>query len=308
MPVPASTTVVGGDEGAMAPNAFVDEELARLRAADYGGAAAAEFARAFWSRARETGRRRPELVRELRVVRRVGVVVALLIGLAIHAEGVPAVPAVAWPMVAWVVLCGWVAVELGLVRHPLSGVDAPRIGPANVMTLYRGWVSVPIVLVASARPGPTLAWVVLCITAGLTDLFDGTVALRLGHESRLGRLIDPVLDAFFFSAAAFSLARWGLLPGWMAAVVAARYFAPVIGGLVLLFVVGHTMPVRHTPWGQRATMATAFALSVSWVGTLVRLPALLLPGLYAVAVGCMALALLGILRRAPGAAAGSAGQ
>ena len=208
------------------------------------------------------------------------------------------------PALTWVVLCAWVAVELGLVRHPLNGDDAPRIGPANIMTLFRGWAAVPVLLIATARPGPTVLWVAICLVAGFTDLFDGTVAIRLGHESRLGRLLDPVLDACFFSAAAYSLARWGLLPGWLAGLIAIRYFAPVLGGLVLLFALGRSMPVRHTPWGQRATMATAAALLVSWAGSLMSLPPWLLPGLYLVAVTCMGLALLGILRRAPTTSAG----
>jgi len=112
-----------------------------------------------------------------------------------------------------------------------------------------------------------------------------------------------VLDACFFSAAAYSLARWGLLPAWLAALVTLRYFAPVVGGLVLLFVLGHTIPVRHTPWGQRATMATAAALLASWAGTIAHLPPWLLPAFYLVAVTCMGLALVGILRRAPTVAA-----
>ena len=294
---------VAANEGAMAPNVFVDEQLGALRGSRFRDGSIRRFAAALWDRAQQNGVRRPELVRELRVIRRVGVLVSLLVGYGLYLEGVPALAATLWPSLTWLVLCAWVAVELGLVRHPTSGVDAPHIGPANVMTLYRGWVAVPVLLIAVARPGPTVLWVVLCLTAGITDLIDGTVAIRLGHESRLGRLIDPVLDACFFSAAAFSLARWGLLPPWLAALVTLRYFAPVVGGLVLLFVLGRTMPVRHTPWGQRATMATAAALLGSWAGTMVHLPPWLLPAIYLVAVTCMGLALLGILRRAPTAAA-----
>jgi phosphatidylglycerophosphate synthase len=283
----------------MAPNPFVDEQLGRLRGEGFSRQAIAGFASAFWSRARSNGEARPGLVRELRVVRRLGVLVAVVLGLALRAEGVATIPAIVLPPLTWVVLCAWVAVELGLVRHPVTGAPAPRIGPANVMTLYRGWAAVPVLLLAAARSTPTPLWVGLCLLAGFTDLLDGTVAIRLGHESRLGRLLDPVLDACFFTAAAYSLAHWGLLPGWLAVLIGVRYFAPVLGGLVLLFVVGRTMPVRHTPWGQRATMATAGAMLATWLGSLLPLPAWLLPGLYALAVVCMALALLGILRRAP---------
>ena len=284
-------------EGAMAPNLFLDEQLARLHSSGRGRVR--RFAAAFWEQSRATAAARPGLVRELRVIRRAGMLAALAVGIGLRLDGVPALPAVVLPALGWAVLCSWVWVELGLVRHPISGAPSSRVGPANVMSLYRGWAAIPVLLIATSRQGPSLAWVVLCLTAGLTDLFDGTVAIRLGHESRLGRLLDPVLDACFFSAAAFSLARWHLLPGWLAVLVTARYFAPVLGGLALLFILGRTLPVRHTPWGQRSTLATGVALFATWLSSFLAVAHLLLLGLYAIAVVCMALALAGIVRRAP---------
>jgi phosphatidylglycerophosphate synthase len=140
----------------------------------------------------------------------------------------------------------------------------------------------------------------------LTDLFDGTVAVRLHQESRLGRLLDPVLDAFFFSAAAVSLAHWRLLPGWLAAVVALRYFLPVVGGLALLFVRGRSLPVQHTPWGQRSTLAIGIAMLVTWGSSVLTVPSAVLGGLYVLALATMALALREILRRAVAAGPGGA--
>ena len=134
---------------------------------------------------------------------------------------------------------------------------------------------------------------------GLTDLIDGSVAVRLQHESRLGRLLDPVLDAFFFSAAAASLAHWGLLPAWVAALVAFRYFLPVVGGLALVFIRGRSLPVAHTPWGQRSTLVISVSLLVTWLSSRVRVPVPveLLPALYALTVLTMILALINILQR-----------
>jgi phosphatidylglycerophosphate synthase len=246
-----------------------------------------------------TAASRPGLVAELRVVRRVGLLASLIAGVLLRFDRVPVIPAVVLPPLAWLILCAWVWVELGLVRHPLTGAPAPHIGPANVMTLYRGWAAVPVLLIATSRGGPSVGWFLLCLTAGFTDLFDGTVAIRLGHESRLGRLLDPVLDACFFSAAAFSLARWNLLPAWLAVAVTLRYFVPVFGGVALMVALGRSLPVRHTSWGQRSTMATAAALVATWLSSLVAVSQVVLLALYVLAVGCMALALGGILRRAP---------
>jgi phosphatidylglycerophosphate synthase len=230
---------------------------------------------------------------------------ALLAGVAMLAEGVNALPALLAPTVAWLVLCAWVRVELGLVRHPITDEPSPAIGPANVLSLYRGWASVPILVLGLSLRGPTLLAIALGATAAVTDLVDGSIAIRLHQESRLGRLLDPVLDAVLFSAIAFDLSRWGLLPWWLAVLVAVRYFAVVIGGLALMFARGRTLPVRHTPWGQRSTLAIGISLGLTLASRFVAVPALVMLAVYGLTVATMVLALLGIARRVPIADAGA---
>jgi CDP-diacylglycerol--glycerol-3-phosphate 3-phosphatidyltransferase len=282
----------------MAPNAFIDERLHELKEEGYSGTALARFASQLWRSSRASASSRPELRRELAWLRWLGLAASLLVGALTVVAGAPAVPVLVVPAAWWLLLCAWVGVELGLVRHPISGEPSPRIGPANLMTLYRGWVAAPVLVLGLALPGPSPAWVVLCLLGGLTDLLDGTVAVRLHQESRLGRLLDPVLDAFFFSATAVGLAHWGLLPAWLAALVAVRYFLPVVGGLALLFVRGRSLPVRHLPWGQRSTLAIAIALLVTWGSSLVAIPAPILTGIYLLTLLTMALAVLSIIQRA----------
>jgi phosphatidylglycerophosphate synthase len=288
----------GSTEDVMAPNVFIDERLRELKQAGYGGGALAQFWSQLWRSSRASAAGRPELRRELSWLRWLGLVASLLVGALAVAAGAPALPALVVPAAWWLLLCAWVGVELGLVRHPISGAPSPRIGLANVMTLYRGWVAAPVLVVGLALPGPSLPWVVLCLVAGFTDLLDGTVAVRLHQESRLGRLLDPVMDAFFFSAAAAGLAHWGLLPTWLAALVAVRYFLPVVGGLALLFIRGRSLPVRHTPWGQRSTLAIGIALLVTWASSLLPIAAAVLVALYVLTLLTMGLALLSIFRRA----------
>ena len=295
----ASTVGEGSRDVAMAPNPFIDMELAALRGSRYDGAARSRFWTALRLRARENAAARPDLRAELRFERWLGAILALGVGFELWREGVPAILAVVLLPLGWLVVMAWVGVELGLVRHPVTGSPGPRIGPANLMTLYRGWAAVPVLLIGLSRPGPTLAWVALCLAAGVTDFADGLVAVRLGHESRLGRVLDPVLDACFFSAAAVGLARWGLFPTWLAVLIALRYFAPVVGGLALMFIQGRTLPVKHTPWGQRSTVAIGFALLVNWAAGLVAIPIAAILILDGSALLTMALALLSILRDAP---------
>jgi phosphatidylglycerophosphate synthase len=281
----------------MAPNDFIDDRLRELKDGGFRGPALANFGVQLWRSAKASAAARPDLRRELRWLRWLGLAASLLVGVGMVAAGAPVTPALAVPAIWWVVLCAWVSVELGLVRHPITGAPSPAIGPANVMTLYRGWAAAPVLVLGLTVPQPSPLWAALSIVAGLTDLVDGTVAVRLQQESRLGRLLDPVLDAFFFSAAAAGLAHWGLLPGWVAALVAFRYFLPVVGGLALVFIRGRSLPVAHTPWGQRSTFAISLSLFVTWMSALVRLPVQVLLGLYALTVLTMILALLSILQR-----------
>ena len=290
----------------MAPNPFLDEQLGTLKAGGFSRSATRAFGVALWTRARRTATERADLRRELRSARWAGTLAALGVGLLVLRAcpaGGPCVPvavALVVPVLAWLALCAWVAVELGLVRHPVSGEPGSAIGPANFLTLFRGWAAAPVLVLGLGTPGPSPLWVALCLAAGLTDLFDGTVAIRLKQESRLGRLLDPVLDSFFFTAAAASLAAWGLLPWWVAGLVGLRYFLPVLGGMVLLFARGRSLPVRHTPWGQRSTLAIGVSLLLTWVATLVALPSGVLLVAYGATVLAMVLALAGILRQVPG--------
>jgi len=284
----------------MGPNQFVDAALAELRRSGFSRRGWAGLLRALTSRARDNTAARPDLVREVRLGEAAGAVLAVAVGVAFwRLDGAPVVTAVAPGLLAWLVLAEWVRVELGLVRHPLTGDPGPAVGAANWMTLFRGWAAVPAGLAATWSPRPTAAWAALCIAAGVTDLVDGSVARLQRNESRLGRLLDPVLDAFFFTAAAAALARWGAVPWWIPVLIGVRYFTPVVGGLALMFARGSTLPVRHTPWGQRSTLAIGVALLAAWGSFYLHPPPWVVPALYAVAIASMALALAGILRRAP---------
>jgi phosphatidylglycerophosphate synthase len=289
----------GSTEEPMAPNAFVDQALGALKASGYRPAAFRDFAAALWCRSQSNAEARPDLRPELRLIALGGLVPALVCGVAMIAEGVNPVAALLVPSLAWLALSGWVWVELGLVRHPTTDAPSPAIGPANVLSLYRGWAAAPLLLIGLTLDHATILPIVLGITAAATDLFDGTVAVRLHHESRLGRLLDPIMDSFLFSAIAFGLSRWGLLPWWVAALVAVRYFSVVIGGIVLLFARGRSISVQHTPWGQRSTMAIALSLALTMASRFVAIPQPVLLGAYVLTVVAMVLALVSIARRAP---------
>jgi cardiolipin synthase len=66
------------------------------------------------------------------------------------------------------------------------------------------------------------AAVILYGAGAWTDFFDGYIARRLGQESELGRLLDPLADRIFIVALALALVAVGALPWWLTALIVAR--------------------------------------------------------------------------------------
>jgi cardiolipin synthase len=153
------------------------------------------------------------------------------------------------PPGAWYLL-GWFATAV------VAGLFAT--GPANQVTLARAHLAAPA-LVYSLDPSTLLGLAATVTLAGASDILDGTVARRLGHPSRLGGALDPVVDGVFYGAVAIGLGLGGAYPTWLAVVVVARYALPALAGTVLLLA-GRRPILRHTPLGQASTTLIALVL------------------------------------------------
>lgn len=72
--------------------------------------------------------------------------------------------------------------------------------------------------------GPHLDLVALGVlaVAGFTDWLDGYLARRLGQQSRVGELLDPVADRLYILAVVVGLAWRDIIPWWVAVVLPAR--------------------------------------------------------------------------------------
>ncbi len=75
-----------------------------------------------------------------------------------------------------------------------------------------------LVLVARAD----LAAVAVLAVSGITDWADGVIARRTGQTTRLGRLLDPLVDRLTIAATLIGLALRDLVPWWLVALLAAR--------------------------------------------------------------------------------------
>src|SRR5947207_15773974 len=76
------------------------------------------------------------------------------------------------------------------------------------------------------------AALVMYVLAGITDFFDGEIALRDGSVTNVGKLMDPLVDKTMMAAAFISLVPLKAIPASAATTVVARDF--LITGLRLM--------------------------------------------------------------------------
>jgi cardiolipin synthase len=125
----------------------------------------------------------------------------------------------------------------GVSKRRLFGID--RSGPPPAQTRsdqpLRPWTlpnaigylrlaGIPVFLIValSSRNGHSTAAVVLFAVIGWSDYLDGFTARLTGQYSRLGALLDPVVDRLLVISGVVVAWRFALLPRWALAVVVAR--------------------------------------------------------------------------------------
>lgn len=121
----------------------------------------------------------------------------------------------------------------------------------NLLSAFRVLLA-PFVASAilNGRTGPALA---MLAAAGLSDLFDGYLARRMGVSSRLGSYLDPLADKLLLVTVFFSEGWAGMLPAWVVALVLGR-------DLLILAMAAYAMvfvQVRQFPpsfWGKLSTV------------------------------------------------------
>lgn len=88
----------------------------------------------------------------------------------------------------------------------------------NLVTLGRFALIGPIVtlLLTGGRP---VVVAVLAILFGATDWLDGLLARKLGQESRVGEIIDPLADRLGIVCIGLALAVSGAAPWWVVLVI-----------------------------------------------------------------------------------------
>jgi cardiolipin synthase len=94
------------------------------------------------------------------------------------------------------------------------------------------------------------------LAASITDFLDGFLARRLNQVTRLGAVLDPIVDRLCIVAAAVGLAFREILPWWLVLIVFARDVALLIVAGVLA---AHNVPI--VPVSRVGKLATALLLA-----------------------------------------------
>jgi cardiolipin synthase len=174
-----------------------------------------------------------------------------------------------------------------LSTRRLLGID--RSGPPPEATLsghpWRPWtipnaigfarlagIPVFLVLQLSSPHGHDTAAIVLFAVIGWADYLDGFAARLTGQYSRLGALLDPVIDRLLVISGMAVCWHFGLLPRWAIAVVIARE---------LLMLVLSRYALRH-----------GVELKINWPGRLAVAPIMGAPFFAMIGIHGLALALL----------------
>jgi CDP-diacylglycerol--glycerol-3-phosphate 3-phosphatidyltransferase len=137
-------------------------------------------------------------------------------------------------------------------------------------------VPVFLVLALNSGDGRDAAATTIYAVIGATDYLDGITARVTGQYSRLGTLLDPLVDRLLVISGVIVCYRFDLLPRWALIVLAARELV-----MLVLTRIGmrRGMDLKVNMVGRWAVWPTMFSLFLAMVSTTWVAPALLYVGL-----------------------------
>ena len=128
----------------------------------------------------------------------------------------------------------------------------------NLLTVLRA-IGIPFFLWVLLSGEQNQDWLAIAILvlAGLTDYLDGRLARALNQSSRLGELLDPLVDRLYIAAVIIGLAMREIIPLWLVLILLARdlILATTLPGL---YRIGKG-PLPVTFLGKAATLNLLYA-------------------------------------------------
>jgi cardiolipin synthase (CMP-forming) len=165
---------------------------------------------------------------------------------------------------AWVgVILVATVLNVGFLETP-EGASLRRVGGPNAITLARGFLIPALVYLILVRDfrAATVGYAVVT----LSDVVDGAWARLRGPRSKLGIVLDPVVDLFLHLAVFVSLVAVGCLGGAALILILARSSLLVLGTAWLYWRKG-CVRIQPTPLGKGTglgmTLGTTALLALS---------------------------------------------
>jgi CDP-diacylglycerol--glycerol-3-phosphate 3-phosphatidyltransferase len=163
---------------------------------------------------------------------------------------------------------------LGLDRSGGPPPETRRGAPLNPWTVPNaiGFIRIALVpvflaLALSSGDGRYAPASIVYAVIGGTDYLDGMAARITGQYSRLGALIDPIVDRLLVVSGVIVCWKFELLPRWALALLAGRELFMLVASR---FVLRHGLDIEIKMLGRWAVWPTMFSLflamvSVTWV-------------------------------------------
>jgi cardiolipin synthase len=183
----------------------------------------------------------------------------------------------------------WVLVHVGLLLGSRDAQLVIRMPIPIAITMLR-FVSIPALWLL-IREDRWAAVVWLFALSAFTDVLDGVLARALRVETRVGALLDPMVDVAFNAAVFIALLEARVLPWWVTALVLIRY-ALLVGGTVYLYFFHGPVRISPTFFGKLTGFLTTVLLGILLLGMTWWSDAMQhrLMDLFAVGLGAMAVA------------------
>ena len=142
---------------------------------------------------------------------------------------------------------------------------------------------------ASGRRQPSRATkrtaFILVLIAGLSDGMDGLVARRLGQQTTLGKILDPLADKLLLNSCFAALGVAQLIPLWLVILVLSRDVIIVTISLVMILATSHK-PFPPSLYGKANTVAQISTVLLTLFALM--LPNEILSGLQLAGIYCTA--------------------
>ena len=138
--------------------------------------------------------------------------------------------------------------------YPQEKVSDKILTAPNVVTFIR-LLLIPLFLWLLFGAKQEVAALVVFAIASCTDWVDGQLARRTNQVSKLGKLLDPLVDRFLLAAGVIAIVLLGRLPLWILVYIILRDCILLIEGRIMLALVNKVPPVVYL-----GKFATAFLM------------------------------------------------